>query len=87
MSIRKEDRKYLKFEWGGKLYEYTCLAMGLACAPRKFVKLLKPVFAYLHGQGYVSSGYLDDTFLQGDSYDSYVRNVEATINLLTELGF
>ena len=61
--------------------------MGLACAPRKFVKLLKPVFAKLHNNGFVSSAYLDDTFLQGDTFDICVENVIETVKLLSKLGF
>ena len=87
IPIDKSDQKYLKFFWRGKLYGYTCLPMGLACAPRKFVKLLKPVFAYLHSRGHISSGYLDDTYIQGDSFQSCLDNVTETIELLTSLGF
>ena len=87
VPIAEHDRKYLKFIWKGQLYSYTCLAMGLACAPRKFVKLLKPVFSYLHSKGHVSSGYLDDTFLEGDDYETCQKNVEATVDLLEKLGF
>ena len=42
--IAKEYRKYLKFEWQGSFYEYTWLPNGLACAPRLFTKILKPVY-------------------------------------------
>ena len=87
VPMAESQRKYLKFEWNNKLYEYTCLPMGLACAPRKFVKLMKPVFAFLHNEGHVSSGYLDDIFIQGDSYDICMNNIQETVNLLTKLGF
>ena len=87
IPMDESDQKYLKFIWRGQLYQYTCLPMGLACAPRKFVKLLKPVFAFLHARGHISSGYLDDTYIQGDSYQSCMANVTETIELLTKLGF
>ena len=82
-----EYQKYLKFVWGNQLYKFTCLPMGLACAPRIFVKLLKPVLSHLHAQGYISSGYLDDTYIQGESYLDCKNNVEATLDILTKLGF
>ena len=87
IPIDTRDQKYLKFIWKDKLYQYTCLPMGLACAPRKFVKLLKPVFAHLHARGFISSGYLDDTYIQGESYEACQINVIETIKLLTKLGF
>ena len=34
VPIASEDRKFLKFEWKGDYYQYTCLPNGLACAPR-----------------------------------------------------
>ncbi|WAQ94975.1 LOW QUALITY PROTEIN: hypothetical protein MAR_007446 [Mya arenaria] len=39
VNVSEEFRKYLRFIWRGQLYQYTCLANGLACAPRKFTKL------------------------------------------------
>ena len=87
IPVHRDFTKFLKFFWNGILYEYTCLPMGLACAPRTFVKLLKPVFAKLHSNGFVSSPYLDDTFLQGDTFQICENNVKETVKLLTNLGF
>jgi len=42
VPIHQDHEKYLKFEWKGQLYQFTCLPNGLACAPRLFTKLLKP---------------------------------------------
>ena len=78
VPICSHDQKFLKFKWNGKLYKYIVLPNGLACAPRFFFKLLKPVFAYLHSHGHVSCGYLDDTFLEGDEYEINVNNIEET---------
>lgn len=44
--ISKDDHKYLKFKFNGRLYQYTCLPNGLSCAPRVFTKLLKPVMPH-----------------------------------------
>ena len=73
--IRREDRKYLCFIWRGTLFQFTCLPNGLSCAPRKFTKLLKPVLADLHLRGHISSAYIDDMYLQGQTYKECVHNV------------
>ena len=39
IPISTEFRKYLRFEWQGKLYQYTCLPNGLSSAPRYFRKI------------------------------------------------
>jgi hypothetical protein len=54
VPIHKDHKKYLKFQWRGKLYDYikyTCFPNGLAICPRKFTKLLKPVFSNLRSIG------------------------------------
>jgi len=47
---------------------------------------MKPVFA-LRGKGHLSSGYLDDSFLVGYSYDECQSNINDTLKLLKNLGF
>ena len=39
----------------------TAFPNGLACCPRLFTKLLKPVMAHLHMLGFVSAIFTDDT--------------------------
>jgi len=51
VPIAKEHRKYLRFLWSGRIFEFTCLPFGLCSAPRVFTKLLRPVMAYLRSQG------------------------------------
>ena len=87
VPIHRDYQKYLKFCWEGVLYKYVCMPQGLACAPRIFTKLLKPIFGTLRQQGYISSGYLDDLYLQGNTFDSCADNVQTTMELLVRLGF
>ena len=49
--------------------------------------MLKPVYSTLHNQGYVSVGYIDDSYLQGDSITECQQNVLCTTSLFTKLGF
>ena len=69
------------------MYQFTALVMGYRDSPRIFTKVLKPVFAYLRSRGHVSSVYIDDTCLQGDSYTECLHNVNDTVTLLDQLGF
>jgi len=87
VPIHEAHQKFLKFHWEEKLYKFTCLPNGLACAPRIFTKLLKPVFATLREKGHVSSPYLDDSFLIAETYKDCVDNVRDTMALFQKLGF
>ena len=59
-----------------------------ACmCPRLFTKLLKPVYSSLRKQGLFSVGYIDDSYLQGDTQHDCQNNVHTTSTLFTSLGF
>ena len=87
VPIASEDQKYLKFEWDNTLYQFTCFPNGLACCPRKFTKLMKPVFAMLRQMGHQACPYIDDSFLTGSSYEDCAANVVDTTKLIDKLGF
>ena len=87
VPIAKHHRKFLRFSWRGQLWQFDCMPNGLALAPRKFTKLLKPVLAKLREEGHVSTSFLDDSLLLSDSEEESVQNVQATVQLFRSLGF
>ena len=81
-------RKYLKFAWRGRLYQFRALPMGLISSPRIFTKVLKPVFATLRSQyGHHCTGYIDDSFYTEDTDDHCQDSTLHAVELLTKLGF
>ena len=52
-----------------------------------FTKLLKPVFKVLREKGLLSSAYIDDLYLQGDTFHECLENALNTVQLLRDLGF
>ena len=87
VAIAPEHQKYLKFYYKGRLYKFVCMPQGLACGPRVFTKLLKIPYSYLRSQGFYVVGFIDDSYLQGETYDECLANVIATRDLLIRLGF
>lgn len=87
IKIHPESRKYLRFEWDNKLYEYNVLPFGLSTAPYVFTKVTKPIVKLLRSGGYMSTIYLDDLNLIGNSYQECAQNVIITKKLLCSLGF
>ena len=87
IPILKEHQKYLKFLFGGKLYQFICLPNALCSGPRKFTKLLKAPLAYLHKRLINIAVYIDDLFTCSPSYVKCKQNVKCSINLLESLGF
>lgn len=87
INVHPESRKYLRFRLDGKLYEFNVLPFGLCTAPYIFTKLLKPVIKLLRSCGFLSSIYLDDLLLIGDTYAECENNLETSEALLKNLGF
>ena len=87
VPIHEQYKKYLKFTWGEKLYQFACLPNGLACAPRKYTKMMKPVYATLRSNGHNITGYIDDNLLLASTPGELDHTIQSTINLLERLGF
>ncbi|CAG7820539.1 unnamed protein product [Allacma fusca] len=86
VPVNKDYWKFLRFQFNGKLYEFTCLCFGLNIAPRIFTKILRPVVGYLRSLGHESCVYLDDIFLLGRNEYSCLGNVAHTRSFLEYLG-
>ena len=87
VPIKLEHQKYLTFRWKDNKYKFVCIPNGLSLCPRKFTKLLKPLFAYLRQKGHLITAYIDDNYIQGNTYDECAHSVLDTIAMYTKLGF
>lgn len=87
VPISQEDRRFLRFQWRGNTFEFTALPFGLSTAPYIFTKIIRPVLARLRSEGHLSIVYLDDFLLFGQSKNECLDNLNATLSLLTSLGF
>ena len=87
VQVHMSYKRFFTCYWQGRFYEYNCIPNGYAQTPLLFTKLLKQPFGFLRQQGLLSVIYLDDSYLQGDSYFSCLHNITTTTSLLTALGF
>lgn len=87
LGIHPSSKKYLRFMFDGKLYEFQVLPFGLSSAPYVFQKLIKPITTYLREQGLISVNYLDDFLFIGNSKKDCANNVHTSKKFLESLGF
>lgn len=87
IPIHASHKKFLRFRFEDKLYEFNVLPFGLNTAPFVFTKLLKPVMCLLRSLGHMSSIYLDDICSIGRDYSTCLNNVVQTKYVLESLGF
>ena len=86
VPVHSKFQKYLRFIYKGQLYEYTVFPNGLCICPRKFTKLMKPILAHIHALHHIISGYIDDFYLQGNTYEKCVANVVNTLKTFDNAG-
>lgn len=87
VPIYPGHQKYLKFSHRDQLYKFISMPNGYGPAMRVFTKLLKVPFSHLRERKHISVVYVDDSYLQGKSFDNCTRNVIDTVNVLRKLGF
>lgn len=87
MPIAVAHRKFLRFKFDKKLYEFNCLPFGLNVAPLIFTKLLKPAVTFLREQGVILVIYLDDILIIGKNHAECERHYLLTSKTLKFLGF
>ena len=84
IPINEAYQKYL-LEWLGKIYKCIAMPNGYSDAIHVFTKVSKPVYAYLRQQGHLSVIFVDDSYVQGDTKQECLHNIEATLSLLESL--
>ena len=87
VPIHQESRKYLRFQFEGTTFEFSCLPFGLSLAPRVFTRILRPVVAKLRSEGIRTVIYLDDLLLIHRQRDTLTEIFHSVRGLLSSLGF
>ena len=87
VPIFQPHRKYLRFLWSFKRYEFACLPFGYSLAPRVFNKIFKPVIPYFRFLGFSVIIFIDDLILIASSYDECLQQLEVLKQTLCKLGF
>ncbi len=67
IQVVQRHRRFLRFAFGGKAYQYKVLPFGLALAPRTFKKCMDAALAHLRLQGIRVLNYLDDWLILAHS--------------------
>lgn len=87
LPLHPDSKKFLRFKFQDKLYEFNCIPFGLCTAPFLFTKLMKPVCTYLRTRNIILTSYLDDIIFFNSSKHQCSKNVELACKLLQDLGF
>ena len=87
IPVHKDHQKLLVFQWKGRFFKFVVLPFGLSQAPWIFTKVLRPVFAEFHRQGFQGFGYIDDSFIIAKTRQDCDRAVLWLVKKFEDLGF
>ncbi|XP_049322641.1 uncharacterized protein LOC125782478 [Astyanax mexicanus] len=87
IPIYPPHRKFLRFAFQGRTYEYMVLPFGLSLSPRVFVKCTEAAIGPLRANGIRLATYLDDWLLAAKSKEEAVTHTEYLMRHLSWLGF
>ena len=87
IPIHHTQRKYLRFVFQQKTYQFNCLPFGLSSAPWVFIKTLKPAAALLRELGVRMVVYIDNILILAESRELAQQQASGLTYLLQCLGF
>ncbi len=87
VPIANKHRRFLRFQWRNKTYQFQCLPFGLGQAPRDFTKIMKVPMGFLRRLGIRLVIYLDDILVMNQNSDHLLQEGKTTCTLLENLGF
>ncbi len=86
IQVVQRHRKFLRFAFGGKAYQYKVLPFGLALAPRTFTKCMDAALAPLRFQGIHVLNYLDDWLFLAHSRELVSRHRDIVLRHIHSLS-
>ncbi|XP_034567334.1 uncharacterized protein LOC117832353 [Notolabrus celidotus] len=86
IAIYPSHRRFLKFAYQGKAYEYQVIPFGLALAPRVFTKCVEAALS-LRSSSIRIFSYIDDYLICSHSREQAIRDSAVVTGHLRNLGF
>ena len=87
LPIHPSSRKYLRFAFENKVYQFQVLPFGLNTAPQVFTRLGHTVTGYLHRQGISVIPHLDDWLIHHPDRTVLLWHQAQLMNKLDLVGF
>lgn len=87
VPIHRRSRRYLRFAFDGKIYQFRALPFGLSVSPYVFTRVLKSVLSHVRSLGIRVHAYLDDWLQPSASQALSWSHSRRLLSIVLDLGF
>ena len=87
VGVYHAHRKFLRFGFKGKIYEYQVIPFGLSLSPRTFIKCCQAAISPLRQKGVRLAMFIDDWLICSGSKAESQRHTTLVLNHVKSLGF
>ena len=87
IPIHNRFRRFLRFLWKGRAYQFRLTPFGLSTAPYTFTRITRPVMKWCRARGMRVIFYLDDILILAKSPRLASYHTQLLLEKLTKLGF
>jgi ribonuclease HI len=87
IPIHRSFRRFLRFAFQGRQWEFRVLPFGISTAPRVFTRVVLAITAYLRRRSIAVHTYIDDWLLKAHTRESLSASLEIVLKTLTDLGW
>ena len=87
VGIASSDRRYLRFLWDQRAYQYRVLPFGLSLSPWIFTKTVRPLLKWARRKGIRITAYLDDFLVMASSKERCIHQTHLVLQKMAALGW
>ena len=87
VPVHREYRRYLRFAWMERIYQFKRLPFGLTSSPQVFTDITRPLVGHCRIKGIRVIFYIDDILVLASTRTLVCRHRDYVLNLLHQGGF
>ena len=87
VPMHKDYRRFLRFSWNVKIYQFRRLPFGLTSSPQVFTDITTPLVEFCRIRGIRVIFYLDDILVLASSRTLLCQHRDFVLKLLLDVGF
>jgi hypothetical protein len=87
IPVHPNHRKFLRFAWRNRTYQFKTTPFGLSVVPWLFTKICRPILQWARQQGIILTSYLDDWLLISNSKEEAQHQLQLILDKLQSLGW